>query len=408
MKDMEIICVDAGSTDGTRQIIDRFAGQDPRITVIHSEKKSYGYQLNLGIRNSSGEYIGFVETDDYVSPEMFETLYSKAEKFQLDCVRAGNFSFFMEGNKQVTVESRVLNENDPLNGAVICPLDYPEIIALDGTVWRGIYHRDLFEGKDIFHETDGAAYQDIGFSLQVFSRIRKLMYIPECLYYYRTDRPEASSLRPECLKFQYQEYSWLLDKIGFLMEKPEMKRAFFLRMATTFSTEFDKALTLSEFDESSQHIGTYLVFFVTKLKEAISKNLISEQDFSKECWEKIRLILEDTDSYINIKKKEYEIECEREQKLISVCSGKRVVIFGCGAYGNKVYDIILNKAREICFCDNDNKLWGTSCRNAIVYSPLEASERFIDCIWVIANKLHGDEIKRQLREYGIKDIYRWR
>ena len=66
LKDIEIIVVDAGSTDKTLDIIERYKSQDERIKLIHSDKKSYGYQMNLAINKAQGEFIGIVETDDYV------------------------------------------------------------------------------------------------------------------------------------------------------------------------------------------------------------------------------------------------------------------------------------------------------------------------------------------------------
>ena len=70
LKEIEIICVDAGSTDGTLEIIKEFAASDKRIKVIHSDKKSYGYQMNVGIHEAQGDYIGIVETDDAVLGDM--------------------------------------------------------------------------------------------------------------------------------------------------------------------------------------------------------------------------------------------------------------------------------------------------------------------------------------------------
>ena len=62
LHDLEILCIDAGSTDGTWEILEKYAGKDNRIRLIRSPQKSYGYQMNLGIRESTGEYIGIVET----------------------------------------------------------------------------------------------------------------------------------------------------------------------------------------------------------------------------------------------------------------------------------------------------------------------------------------------------------
>ena len=67
LQDIEILCVDAGSTDGTLEILNEYAKKDGRIRVIKSDRKSYGCQMNLGMKKASGKYIGIVETDDYLT-----------------------------------------------------------------------------------------------------------------------------------------------------------------------------------------------------------------------------------------------------------------------------------------------------------------------------------------------------
>ena len=80
LTDIEILCIDAGSTDGTLEILQEFAKKDTRIRVLHSDVKSYGYQVNLGIKEATGEYVAILETDDYVDASMYETLYDAAVK----------------------------------------------------------------------------------------------------------------------------------------------------------------------------------------------------------------------------------------------------------------------------------------------------------------------------------------
>ena len=87
LKDIEIICVDAGSTDGTLEILKEYADKDPRISIINSDRKSYGYQMNLGMDAAAGEYMGIVETDDIADFDMFETLYNAAKADDLDVNR---------------------------------------------------------------------------------------------------------------------------------------------------------------------------------------------------------------------------------------------------------------------------------------------------------------------------------
>jgi glycosyltransferase involved in cell wall biosynthesis len=96
LKDIEIICIDAGSTDGTREIIGEYAERDSRIRVIDSPVKSYGYQMNVGLDAAKGSYIGIVEPDDYVLPEMYEELYGQAISENLDVIK-GNCNFCSTG-----------------------------------------------------------------------------------------------------------------------------------------------------------------------------------------------------------------------------------------------------------------------------------------------------------------------
>ena len=87
LKDIEIICVDDGSTDNSGTILDSYAAKDNRIKVIHKENGGYGKAMNVGLDNASGEYIGIVEPDDKIELNMYETLYLAAEKNNVDFVK---------------------------------------------------------------------------------------------------------------------------------------------------------------------------------------------------------------------------------------------------------------------------------------------------------------------------------
>ena len=93
MSDIEILCVDAGSTDGTWEILKKYAEKDQRIRLLTSAKRSYGYQMNLGLREAVGEYIGIVETDDFILPEMYEVLYTCAKEQDAEFVKS-DFDIF--------------------------------------------------------------------------------------------------------------------------------------------------------------------------------------------------------------------------------------------------------------------------------------------------------------------------
>ena len=100
LKDIEIICIDAGSNDGTWEILTRLAAADGRIILRHSDRKSYGFQVNLGIAMASGEYIAVVETDDYVDSKMYERLYQEAVAHDCDYVKSDYFAYWTQADRK--------------------------------------------------------------------------------------------------------------------------------------------------------------------------------------------------------------------------------------------------------------------------------------------------------------------
>ena len=96
--EMEIICVDAGSSDGTIEILNEYADKNENFRIIHSDRRSMGFQYNLGLRVSTGEYIGFVETDDFVEDDMYKCLYETGKKYDIDMVRADWYAFQNDKN----------------------------------------------------------------------------------------------------------------------------------------------------------------------------------------------------------------------------------------------------------------------------------------------------------------------
>ena len=168
LEEIEIICVDAGSTDGTYELLEQYAGTDQRIRVVHSEQKSYGYQVNLGIELSQGEYIGIVEADDYIEKDMYEILYRNAYEIGADYVRANAYytlSFDGEERRISHARNRI---KDGYYGRLIYVEEEPEAMLYSDyiNIWDGVYSRDFLNRKKIrLHETQGASYQDAGFAI---------------------------------------------------------------------------------------------------------------------------------------------------------------------------------------------------------------------------------------------------
>ena len=88
LKDIEILCVNDGSTDGSLEIIKRYAAKDERIVVLDGPNGGYGKAMNRGLDAATGEYIGIVEPDDFIALTMYEDLAKLADENALDFVKA--------------------------------------------------------------------------------------------------------------------------------------------------------------------------------------------------------------------------------------------------------------------------------------------------------------------------------
>ena len=93
LKDIEIILIDDGSPDDSGQIIDEYAKKDSRIRTVHRENKGYTATVNEGIALAKGKYIGIIESDDWIEPDMYEKLYDSATKHKTDITK-GLFYFY--------------------------------------------------------------------------------------------------------------------------------------------------------------------------------------------------------------------------------------------------------------------------------------------------------------------------
>ena len=94
LKEIEVICVDDGSADSSGEILDQYALQDGRVKVLHRENRGYGSAMNAGLDAAMGEYVGIVESDDCILPEMYQTLYEATDSEKLDIVKSDAFFWY--------------------------------------------------------------------------------------------------------------------------------------------------------------------------------------------------------------------------------------------------------------------------------------------------------------------------
>ena len=192
LKDIEIICIDACSDDGTLEILQEYAGKDNRILLLCSDKRSYGYQVNLGFDSATADYIGIVETDDYIVPEMFEELYAAASRAGFpDVVKAGYYSVRPEedGSLSVTPVHRINLET----GSIFRLQEHYEMITGHPSIWSGIYKREFLIKNNIrMLEVSGGGWVDNPFLFRTMCEAKQICWVNKPLYYYRRSNPKAT------------------------------------------------------------------------------------------------------------------------------------------------------------------------------------------------------------------------
>lgn len=407
LREIEVICVDAGSTDGTWEILKKYAKKDQRIILLQSGIKSYGKQVNLGIRTAQAKYVAIVETDDFVEKEMYEYLYELAETNSVDYAKADYDSFVLLKNGERLYTRHKLFDNKELYEVVLKPTSAIRLFEDDSSIWKGIYRRDFLTANHIyFNESAGAAFQDIGFALQTLCYAQKVVYTEHSFYRYRMDRENASSYGPKGLQYAYQEFQRLLAKDFFPKDvSKESWNGIYRKLVYVYLCEFDKILKYYNYliNENSLEVRRgYCKWFCDKLCEAVKKGIITSNDFTDEIWFKFCLISYSLNGYIDYMYVRHQINIEKEQKLIAGLKQREIIIFGCGTYGCDVCKRFNDEGVDVVsFCDNNQLMWGKKIGGIEVRSLAECIEKFKNAMFIIANKKYWRDISKQLSDARI-------
>ncbi|OCG03223.1 glycosyltransferase [Gilliamella sp. wkB112] len=227
LTNIEIICVNDGSTDSSLSILQEYASKDSRIYVIDKPNRGYGHSMNIGFQQCTGRYIGIVESDDFAKPEMFETLFKVALENELDIVRCHFYTF-----KQRNGVIKKIDSYQMKSGTLINPKNDLSPFFQWPAVWANIYKRTFIEENKLsFLETPGASYQDTAFSFKVYACATRLMLIDNALIYYRIH--EQSSIKSKdkvyciCNEFneiiRYAKDKLIYEKLKYLISYLQYK-----------------------------------------------------------------------------------------------------------------------------------------------------------------------------------------
>lgn len=258
-EDIEVLCINDGSTDATKSIIESFVGRDSRFRLIDKSNSGYGASMNRGLDEAQGVYVAILESDDFMEANALETLFETAERHQSDVAKA-NFYYYwskpVARNEKMPLVTR--SSSEPMR-----PIDCPQIFWYMPSIWSALYRRDFLMNNEIrFLETPGASYQDLSFTFKVWAQAEKVMLLQEAFVHYRQDNesssinspgktfcvcdefdeidrfiethPNSEALWPIKTRLMFDSYTW---NYGRLSE--DLRSQFFPRMCSDLRKAFD-------------------------------------------------------------------------------------------------------------------------------------------------------------------------
>lgn len=401
LRDIEILVIDANSTDGTTEKVKKYQKKDSRVKLILSDVRSYGYQMNLGLKAATGKYVFVLESDDAVVdgalPLLLDVIKNNPE---IDFVKGYPICFYKLSNGScfdVSV-ARVGKEKNIL-GKIISPSVMPELLFEDIFFWLGLYRKSFLDNI-FFNETPGAAFQDQGFLLQTLSSAGKAMYVDVPVYRYRQNNPGSSIYNPKGFLYIFQEYG--LNERFLQNLSSEWKHFFYLRMLQQTMARFQVMGLSGKFWEDA--IGA-LQKIKVRLNDAIEEGLLHVNRFNEEQGKFWKAFQEDIRKPFFYFDDQYT---EKKRQFAVIADWARdydVVIYGAGNWGRFIQAFLLvHHIGDLkCFADQSEVLQGIKVQGMLVRSPEEALSLYADAYYLIANSRHRDEICDYLMRKGVPE-----
>lgn len=402
LPEIEIICVNDGSKDSSGEILREYAQRDKRIVIVEKKNTGYGHSMNVGIAIAKGEYIGIVEPDDYIEPEMYESLYGLASTNGLDWIK-GEYHFFIDhqGERLDTVKKMLWKNCKEQYGEVIDPREVPQLLIYDSYHWKGIYKRQFLEEKKIlFNETPGAAYQDNGFFYQTFCLARRIMYVENPYYWYRKDNETASSFDSRGLDLLYKEYEFIRNFLRRHKEETQLFwKADYVRLYYQFLSQLIKVLNYEKLTgKVKESVERYRVW----LQEGMGEEAFAQEEY---LYKEVIYFIRYPEAYFLFQKSMDESNRELISVFLSNIRDKEVVLVGAGRRAQRIYCVLRRKWKGniAAVCDNSQSRQGCVFNSMKISSVEEAVEKNRDASYIVTSAGYFGELRGQLLKLGITD-----
>ncbi len=397
LNEIEMICVDAGSTDGTLEIIREHGQKDERISLIHSDRKSYGYQVNQGIKSARGKYVAVVDTDDFVGQNMYETLFRRAEENRADFVKSDYYGYREEaaGNEREKVCS-VLTDRKYYN-CIVEPIRNQKIFRnLYPAIWSGIYSRSFLENNGIWcNETPGASYQDTGFWFLAYAYAGRALFLDIPFYRYRLDNAASSVHDTQKVYCICDEWNYIAKNLAGHSRLEEVSDS----LSYVFYRKYKR--NLERISPGSR--DAFLRRFSADFLIWDQYGYLSYRMFSGEEERELLEIMHDPEKYgkgVQMQEEKFLAELERQPE---------VILYGAGKVGREILSRMKTKANVVGVAVSGNvvkeeRLMGVPVRTVDALLNYRKTAYVVLAVMTEAYKIQMREKLRELEFAHIIEI----
>lgn len=361
LQEIEIILIDDGSTDSSFAICKEFQKRDARISVYTQNNLGVGETRNRGIQLAHGEYLSFLDADDFFELNMLEKLYRRAIATNADIVFCDYWEFD-DKNKKDNILPNKARESLLSNQAVFSAIDYPDIIFQLGTgaLWNSLYKRSFIQSKKILCGIEQRS-QDALFNREALVLASNISFLDERLLHYRVNIPNSLSNLAE--KYQFSVFSAYNKIYNFLKENNlyYTYRKSFLNMLLNISIRYEIQPLKYPFRFFSEY------YFIKKIIPEYQLNLLPKNYFyDTDCYKKLKEYIRDKNCFIT--KKWYRKNKDRIVPIVASIDAKNVYYLGITLQSiidhmseNRFYDTYV--LHEDLTEEIQNKLSNFSCKN---------------------------------------------
>ncbi len=292
LEDIEIICVNDGSTDSSLEILNDYAKKDSRIIVINKSNSGYGHTMNMGLNAATGEYVGIIESDDFADKNMFEDLYKLAKEYDADIVKGDWYNYWSK--------NKFARKNNRISSAKALKLTNSKqdksLLRINPSVWSAIYKKEFLNKYNIrFLETPGASYQDLAFSFKIFALAERVILTDKAYLYYRQDNMNSSvksKTKVYCVCDEYEE----IDR--FLEQYPDLKFEF--KVQEEINRYNGYVSSVLRIDDSVK--PEFVKVFSDHFKEEYNTGLLGNEFFKKINKNEFMTLINNPEKYIKVLK----------------------------------------------------------------------------------------------------------